>query len=394
MQPWQRHRHPDDVPTPVAVAVADYCRRSGNRPLPKLVREALAFVRDAEDLRLRELAEQEPGARSLGPFAVVDVLHGASPADAAERERSGYYAEVQRTAIDAPPPAPPSPPTPPPPPYRSAPAAAPAPAKASRRKKPLTLAEQVAPRRREKGQAPTPPRPPPEEKASVFRPKRDLPPPRGRFTRVKAPLERGERLGDAASRAELVALAGQVEHRFALRKLLALGHTSKGADTLAQADVDRALVKHGLEADLARRERELVLGGCMEHRGALGSLAKSLGVQRLELDALVAHLGIKREIREIRDRFTREAMAARALSMRLGLLNRRRYLDDLGITRRFEQALRTELTAALEAAADDSDTRAETLALAAKRQAVGEDVLLKAIETLGLTAILEAQPID
>ncbi|MBX7101574.1 MAG: hypothetical protein K1X89_27920 [Myxococcaceae bacterium] len=353
-------------------------------------------MRDAEDLRLRELAEQEPLARALGPFAVVDVLHGTSPKDAAERERTGYYAEVQRTAVDAPPPAPPSPPTPPPPPHRSAPpaVAAPAPAKAPKRKKPLTLAEQVAPRRREKGQAPTPPRPPPEEKAPGFRPKRELPLPRGRFTRVKAPLERAERLGDAASKAELVALAGQVEHRFALRKLLALGHTSKGSDTLAQADVDRALVKHGLEADLARRERELLLGGCMEHRGALSSLSKAIGVQRPELDALVAHLGLKREVREIRDRFTREALAARALSMRLGLLNRRRYLDDLGITRRFEQALRADLTAALESAADDSDTRAETLALAAKRQAVGEDVLLKAIETLGLTAILEAQPID
>src|SRR6059058_302551 len=42
--PWQRKRQPDDVPTPVAVALSDYCRRAKSpAPAPE-VRAALALI--------------------------------------------------------------------------------------------------------------------------------------------------------------------------------------------------------------------------------------------------------------------------------------------------------------------------------------------------------------
>jgi hypothetical protein len=42
MMDWHRKRHPDDVPTPVAVAVSDFCRRARVPAPPALVRDALA----------------------------------------------------------------------------------------------------------------------------------------------------------------------------------------------------------------------------------------------------------------------------------------------------------------------------------------------------------------
>lgn len=385
MQPWQRQRHPDDVPTPVAVAVADFCRRAGVRPPPKLVREALAFVADAHDLKLRELAEGEPAYSPLGPFAVVDVLKGTSAREASARERAGYYEEVRRTAVDAPP-RPVA--TPPPPPRRSAPKP-PEPSAPKRAKKaqPETLEERVAPKKKDKNATPAPSLP--ASPASNFRPKRDLPPPRGRFALVATPLEKAEKLTAPAGKERLAVLVPQVEHRVALRRLLSREVASKGSDRLEQADVDRALSKHGFEAGLAKRERELVLGGLMEHRGAIGRTAQSVGLDRRELESLVTHLKLAREVKEIRDRFAREALSNTAVGLRLSLLGRRRYLDDLGIAQKFDDALRRDLEPMLKDAALDTSSRDAAIALAARRQAIDETLLSRAVDELSLEAALE-----
>src|SRR5215468_8933142 len=44
MASWERKRQPDDVPTPVAVAVSDFCPRAGTPAAPRAVREAQAGV--------------------------------------------------------------------------------------------------------------------------------------------------------------------------------------------------------------------------------------------------------------------------------------------------------------------------------------------------------------
>src|SRR5262249_51392714 len=95
MASWERKRQPDDVPTPVAVAVSDFCRRPGTPAAPRAGREALPTMPDADDFRVRAVTDAEPPVRPLGPFAVVDLARG-TPADiAALRERSGYYALVE-----------------------------------------------------------------------------------------------------------------------------------------------------------------------------------------------------------------------------------------------------------------------------------------------------------
>ena len=95
---WSRRRHPDDVPTPVAVAVSDFCRRARAPASAAAVREALSLLSEADDFRVRALTDEEPETNPLGPFAVVDVIAGATQALASQRESTGYYELVQALA--------------------------------------------------------------------------------------------------------------------------------------------------------------------------------------------------------------------------------------------------------------------------------------------------------
>ncbi|NNC04650.1 hypothetical protein HJC10_17575, partial [Corallococcus exiguus] len=110
ISPWQRRRQPDDVPTPVAVAVSDFCRRAKAPAPAQQVREALALLTEDEDFRVRALTDGEPETSPLGPFAVVDILRGVTPALAAQRQECGYYDVAQELALvreeKTPPPAP------------------------------------------------------------------------------------------------------------------------------------------------------------------------------------------------------------------------------------------------------------------------------------------------
>ena len=88
---WQRRRNPDDVPTPLAVAVSDFCRRTGVSASPAEVRDALSLLSEDEDFRVRTVTDAEPEARPLGPWAVIDILRGTTQSLAATRHQSGYY---------------------------------------------------------------------------------------------------------------------------------------------------------------------------------------------------------------------------------------------------------------------------------------------------------------
>src|SRR4051812_47748352 len=96
MTEWTRKRRPDEVPTPVAVAVSDFCRRAKAPATAVEVRDALSTVSEADDFRVKAVADGEPAASPLGPFAVIDLVHGAEPELAAQRQRTGYYEIVQQ----------------------------------------------------------------------------------------------------------------------------------------------------------------------------------------------------------------------------------------------------------------------------------------------------------
>jgi hypothetical protein len=396
---WQRRRQPDDVPTPIAVAVSDFCRRAKASASPTEVREALALLSEDEDFRVRTLTDNEPEASPLGPFAVVDVLRGTASSLAAQRQACGYYEIVQELARvrEEKTPLKPAPLTPEVPTF-AAPPPRPAPAgdaeeagrgKAGRaaRQESESLQERIAPRKRattfELEQEPTP------EAEPRFL-KRDLPKPRGRFTQVAAPKGNYQQLLRAEGKDILESALGQNEHRFSLLKVLSEQYSgAKGELTLF--DLESALGRHELLEQLTSKERQGILSAYTDQRGAAGRVGWTLGLSPSELQRLVATLGLQQEVEELRERFRREALSTRHLTQRLDLLGRDKYLADLGIKKRFTDALRKEVQGLVR----DELTGARDLpglALAvARKHGAPQELVLRAIDRLGLAGELREQ---
>ncbi len=362
-KPWARKRSADEVPTPVAVAVSDFCRRAGAPAPPAEVRQALSTLAAEEDFRVRTLTDGEPPAHPLGPYAVVDVLGGTAPALAAQREACGYYqlvkafleAEAPLPPSDTPSPAPPGPPRAP---QRSVAAppslASTAPPPAAPR--PPTVSERIAPRRRTAGSR--------EPSAA---------PPRGRFTQLASE----QPTLDTLSGAELGDLLAQHGHRPALLSALGRGPS---ADVSSQA-LDRALERAGLLERAIASEREVVLSTLEEQRGALGRAAWALGVRPKEFLTWAERLGATQAVDRIRDRFRREALQPAHWTARLDLLGKRKYLEDLGVSADFERSVLADLRRALDATPGDSDERT---ALLATRLGVTPEALRRSLLRLGL----------
>jgi len=366
--PWTRKRNADEVPTPVAVAVADFCRRGGAPAAPAEVRDALSALGPEDDLRVQALAGGEPPLQPLGPYAVVDVLAGTAPGLAAQRQASGYYqlarellareqptrqgATDSRAAV-------PEPAAPPPPeglPARAGHPAAEAPAR--RPAAATTVAERIAPRRRPAGARPS------EVQPAL---------PRGRFTQLPAEQPPLEGL-DAAHLSDLLVQHG---HRPALLRALSTGRTLE----LTPRALDAALERAGLLEGISRHERTLLLAALEEQRGALGRAAWSLGVRPAELAAWVEGLGLAPEVERIRERFRRQALAPAHWTARLDLLGKRKYLEDLGISADFERALSRDLRHALETTEGPPGERTGALA---SRLGVAPESLRRGLLRLGL----------
>lgn len=388
---WDRKRSPDDVPTPTAVAVSDFCRRARASAPPAEVREALALLAPEEEFRVRALTDQEPAATPLGPFAVVDILRGTSPQLAAQRQSCGYYDVVRElvaalVALTVPPvpsPLPPAARTPPPPapaPPRSA--AAPEPARADTKPSPPTVSERIAPKKRASAPAEPPSEPMPSSEPE-FR-KKQLPEPRGRFTRLSAQKLPASELLEEPSRDMLSALAEQHRHRPALLRALA-GEYSGTKGPLSATDLDAALQHHGLLEQLERSERELLLASYAEHKGATGRVAWALGLSPPELDKLIRSLGLKAEVDEARERFKREALSPQHLTQRLDLLGRTKYLSDLGITQRFQESLARDLRSLLRSSLGGASSLTALTELTARKHGAPAELLSRAMDRLGLT---------
>jgi hypothetical protein len=396
--PWQRRRQPDDVPTPVAVAVSDFCRRAKSpAPAPE-VREALALLAEDDDFRVRALTDGEPEASPLGPFAVVDVLRGTAPALAAQRQACGFYdvvrelAQVREEKTPPPAPAPTVPTFAPPPPPAAADGDGKPGRKGSKAAKEATVQERIAPRKRpateagaDDGQAPAP-----ESFEDAGPPRRELPRPRGRFTRVEAPRAPFMELTRLSGKPTLEAALEAAEHRFALLRTLSQRFNgSRGELTLV--DVESVLRDHGLLDALQDKERRNMLAAYSDQRGASGRVAWSLGLSPPELQRLVSVLGLGDEVEELRERFRREALATPHLTHRLDLLGRERYLADLGIQRKFADSLRKELERLV---ADELPSATELHGLAdavGRKHGAPAELVFRAFERLGLATGLRKQ---
>jgi hypothetical protein len=397
---WQRRRNPEDVPTPVAVAVADFCRRAGAPASPGEVREALSVLSDDEDFRVRSLTDEEPSALPLGPWAVVDVLRGTPQPLAATRQSCGFY-ELARSladaqAMDAPPPTPQSgllaPPAPAPaPPPSSASPPPPRVDRARTEKAPQpSIAERIAPRRR-----------PAEEAAAARDRMAALEPqhpvgrsgtrPKGRFAQITPQRQSVEELFETELGDLLDARIDQYPDRFALTRALGDQFTGRReGQPLRTEDVERALRHHGLYEKIAAKEREAILGAYREQRGATGRVAFALGLTMPELNRLVNSLGIAEQIEEIRERFRREALSPKNLSARLDLLGRGKYLADLGIRTKFDDALREDLSQLLRRLAPRARDAREVFEIAGRHEATQAELIARAAEKLGLSQELHA----
>lgn len=391
---WQRRRHPEDVPTPVAVALSDFCRRARAPATAAVVREALALLEEADDFRVRELTDAEPPASPLGPFAVVDLVRGTPPELAAQRQQTGYYDMVRALAEERARSVPP--PVTAPPPQRVVPFPAAEPKRASRdeepggkkrRSKGPTIAEKIAPRRRVAGEPrPTPAAPPTQVPASSFLPRRNLPAPRGRFIRVDPSRASFHALLRPEGADLLTALVDQVPHRYALLRTLARGYLGRRGGELTVADVEGLLDKHGLRERLEAKERDALLAAVIEQKGAFGRAAHALGVKPREFEALLEHLRVSREAHEIRERAIKEALSPRNLRARLELVFRTRYLEDLGIERRFRERLHDELAALVDEVRHEAPSASALVDLLSRRHALDANALRRALDALGLLA--------
>jgi hypothetical protein len=369
-KPWARKRASDEVPTPVAVAVSDFCRRAGAPSSPSDVRDALSTLAADEDFRVHSLTETEPSARPLGPYAVVDVLGGTLQALAAQREACGYYQLVKAILEDEPRPLEPpgrgrgpaspaaSSGAPPPSLPVKAVSDSPAASPASRQTPPAeqTVAERIAPKRRAAGSG---------GPAATL--------PRGRF----AQLPSEQPTLDLLEPSRLSDLLTQHGHRPALLRALSTGRPQ----AISNEALDRALEAGGLLGRAIASEQELILSTLEEQRGAFGRAAWALGIRASELPAWAERLGITPAVDRIRDRFRREALQPAHWTARLDLLGKRKYLQDLGVSGDFERKVTEDLRRALDSTPGDTEERTAVLA---NRLGVSPEALRRSLLRLGL----------
>ncbi len=356
------------------------------------MREALSLLTESDDFRVRALTDAEPASRPLGPFAVVDIVAGAEDALASQRQTSGYYELVQSLVEERlkKAPLPSSPP-------RRAPALEaaawsesagqpPVPTQATKpaKTRAASVAEKIAPKKRAAGEE-RPEAPMPEQalSGSAFLPKRTLPAPRGRFTRVEAARAPFDDLLGPAMKSQLDALIDQTSTRIQLRQALELGYSGKRGGVLSVADVEEVIEHHHLLPRLEKKEKEVLLGTLRESKGATGRASTTLGMTPQEFSHLSDQLSLRREVDEIRSHWVREALSPKNLSLRFDLLGRSRYLQDLNIEAKFQTALARDLDKLLKEANIEGDF-AQTVRTVARNNALNHELLGKTVERLGL----------
>jgi len=390
MLTWERRRRPDEVPTPVAVALSDHCRRARSPATAAEVRDALSVLSADDDFRVTLVAEAEPELSPLTPFAAVDLVRGVEPQLVRKRQDSGYYdlvrnhlalrdekvVEVQVPVLVE----------------RPAPVAAASstPAPSARSKKALSVEERIAPKKRTARQveeaAAVPAPSPAEPQLLPFQERKlHLPRPRGRFTRVGATRAKFDTLFHTSFKPELVALLEQAQNRVQLLRVLGESHSGRRGLDLTSGNVMEAVEHHALVEALVHSERTQVLAGFAEHRGASGRVAKSLGLPVDALEEIIRGAKMDREVEEIRERFRLELLDGRNLSVRLEHAGRDKYLEDLDIKKRFVRELSSEIRRMFLETTAGRETLETATEAVARKYGTAPDLLGRAMMKLGLT---------
>lgn len=246
------------------------------------------------------------------------------------------------------------------------------------------MKEKIAPARRKAGEAKAESRPQPPAPGTHFLPKRNLPAGRGRFTTVDPSRVAFESLFRADGKDVVEALIDQVPHRVALLRALEQGYVTKKGAALSVGDVEDVLEEHGLFERIEEKERTGLLAALVEQKGSLNRAAHAFGLTEEELEKLVLATGIGTKVDQVRERFTREALAPDNLSLRLELLFRTRYLEDLGIEKRFTESLEAQLTELIDEVEDAATSAATIVELISRQRAVHAESLRRALDKLGL----------
>lgn len=382
---WQRYRSPEDVPSSVAVAVADFCRRAQAAATPGEVREALSTLSSEDDFRVQRVTDGEPSTGPLGPFAVVDMVRGARADVAATRQQCGYYelvreflARTKETPVKAPVVSQPSPPR-----------AEPRPLPREKSHPALRLSEKIAPRKRTPVVAPPSPG---ALRQGVLEPvpeSRELPAPRGRFARLSEPKQPARHLFMADGKLVLSQHLEQFGNRFAAFEALSQKYEGRGKTPLTMAEFEDALRRHSLWDALARQERERLVACFAEHQGAEGRVAWAMGVSLPSLRQMVKSAGLEGHVRELREKRVLELLSEPSLAHRVEMAGRTRYLEDLGILKPYLDKLKADLTRILEEARPGCDDWASLLQSVALRQGIREEILARSLDRLNLTATFQ-----
>jgi hypothetical protein len=105
-----------------------------------------------------------------------------------------------------------------------------------------------------------------------------------------------------------------------------------------------------------------------------------------ELDHVALNSGAGAEIAKIREHHAREALAHGNLRHKLDLLDRPKYLADLGVEKRFREALALELTELLDKALFSATDLDGLIREVSRREALPHEKLKVAVEATGLAA--------
>ncbi|MBS2029219.1 MAG: hypothetical protein JST54_15055 [Deltaproteobacteria bacterium] len=395
-------RDPDEVPTPLAIAAADFCRRAGRPSSPEAVRLALARLSPDEDSELEALLQAEPEAKPLGPEALVDVVRGLSAQEAAEREERGEYVAMARVPRRK----------------EKSPAArreresahpsrdeqrqevlaalAASHGDLERTAKKLGLSTEALEQRLKrlslvrrahamsqtgsKGARPPHVRPG-GAKPERVRPSAPVPPPLPKRGADRPPKGRLV-LGTPAHRElrELESQAGAAELRELLktykgnrRQIIgSLNRVFRSTKKWGPEELDVLLARHGLRAEAERQELDNLRYLFTQARGELGEVAKKLKVTPADLRKDLEARGLWAEAERLRDRFRRELFGKPLGEQVRLLLTRGRYLRELGAQEALERHVREEVERQWLTARDAPSK--ERVAKLASRLAIGEDV--------------------
>lgn len=286
--------------------VLRWCAEAGRPATPDEVRDALTPLSWDALLAVRAVLADPPPARPLGPSALVEIAQGTPAEVAAERERSsGARPEVLPAASE------------------QVPAPPPAEKKRTRGKSTRRLATVVIRRARDRREDDTPAHTPLPLVDELF------------LAEGRAVLERWVRR-HGARRGRLV------EEITAWRR-------PDGAPA-GEEELERLLDAHGLARAFERREREEVLHAIRAAGGLLGGAARSLGLSAEALATTIERLGISSEVERIRDERRDDLRRRATLGDRVRLLvDDADRLQDLGLTREFEDDVRERLREHLKA---------------------------------------------